>query len=49
LLGRPRCRWDIIEMDRKETLWDGMDLFNIAQDWDKWRVVVNGIMNLRVP
>jgi hypothetical protein len=26
-----------------------MDLFNIAQDWDKWRVVVNGVMNLRVP
>ena len=39
----------LLKWIEKKTLWDGMDLFNIAQDWDKWRVVVNGIMNLRVP
>jgi len=26
-----------------------MDLFNMDQDWDKWRVAVNEVMNLQVP
>jgi hypothetical protein len=29
--------------------WDGMDLINLAQDRDLWRVLVNTVMNLRVP
>jgi hypothetical protein len=33
--GRPRCGWDTIKMDCKETRWNGMDLINMAQDWDK--------------
>jgi hypothetical protein len=30
--------------------WDGgMDWIDMAQDKDRWRVLVNAVMNLRVP
>jgi hypothetical protein len=49
-LGRPRRRLvDNIEMDIEEISWDGVDWIDLAQDRDKWRSVVNAIMNLRVP
>jgi hypothetical protein len=49
-LGRPRCRWvDNIKMDLREIGWDGMDWIDLAQDRDQWRVLVNTVMNLRVP
>jgi hypothetical protein len=49
-LGRPRRRWvDNIKMDFRELGWDGMDWINLAQDRDQWRVIVNAVMNLRVP
>jgi hypothetical protein len=35
-------------MDIRETEMGGMDLINLAQDRDHWRVVVKTVMNLRV-
>jgi hypothetical protein len=49
-LGRPRHRWeDNIKMDRREVGWGGMDWINLAQDRDRWRALVNAVMNLWVP
>jgi hypothetical protein len=48
-LGRARRRWeDSIKMDVQDVGW-GMDWIELAQDRDRWRVVVNAVMNLRVP
>jgi hypothetical protein len=47
--GRPRRRWvDNIKMDLREIGWDGVDWINMAEDRDKWRAVVNMVLNLRV-
>jgi hypothetical protein len=49
-LGRPRRRRkDNIKMDLREAGWGGMDWINLAQDRDRWRALVNRVMNLRVP
>jgi hypothetical protein len=48
-LGRPRCRWeDNIKMDFQDVGWD-MDWIELAHDRDRWRAVVNAVINLRVP
>jgi len=49
-LGRPRYRWEgNIKMDVQEVGWRGMDWMDLAQDRDRWRVLVNAVMNLRAP
>jgi hypothetical protein len=49
-LGRPRRRWeDNIKMGLREVGWGGMDWMNLAEDRDRWRALVNAVMNLRVP
>ena len=49
-LGRPRRRWyDDIKMDLQEVRCGCMDWIDLAQDRDRWREVVNAVMNLRVP
>jgi hypothetical protein len=45
-LGRPRRRWeDNIKMDLKEVGCGGW----MAQDRDRWRALVNEVMNFWVP
>jgi hypothetical protein len=48
-LGRPRRRWEGgIRMDLRETGWGSVEWIKLAQDRDRWRALVNTVMNLRV-
>ena len=47
-LGRPSYKWeDEIKMDFQEVGW-GTDWIDMAQDRDKWRALVNAVMNILV-
>jgi hypothetical protein len=49
-LGRPRRRWaDNIRMDLGEVGWGDVDWTGLAKDRNRWRVLVNSVLNLRVP
>jgi hypothetical protein len=49
-LGRLRRKWvDNIKMDHRELGWGGMDWIDLAQEKDRWRDLVNTIVNLRIP
>jgi hypothetical protein len=48
-LGRSRRGWENnIKMDRRETVFGDVDWIHLAQDRDRWRALVNTVMNLRV-
>jgi hypothetical protein len=48
-LGSPRRRWEEnIKLDFQEMGCEGMDLIDVAQDRNRWRALVNAVMNLRV-
>ena len=49
-LGRPRTRWkDNIKMDLQEIERGGMNWIDLARDRERWRALVNAVMNLGVP
>jgi hypothetical protein len=50
-LGRPRRRWvDNIRMDLGEVGWGDVDWIDVAKyRRNRWRALVNSVLNLRVP
>jgi hypothetical protein len=48
-LGRPRRRWeDGIRMYHREIGLGSVDWIQLAHDRDRWRALVNTVMNLQV-
>jgi hypothetical protein len=48
-LVRHRRRWeDGNRMDLRENGWGCVDWIELAQDRDRWRAVLNAVMNLRI-
>jgi hypothetical protein len=48
--GRSRRRWeDNIKMYLQEVDCEGIDRLDLAQDRDRWRILVNAVMNFRFP
>jgi hypothetical protein len=49
-LGKPRRKWvDNIKKDLQDVGYGSMDWMDVAQDRDRWRALVNAVMNFRVP
>ena len=49
-LGRPRRGWeDNIKMEVQEPGWGAMNWINLTKNRDKWRAVVNAVMNVGFP
>jgi hypothetical protein len=50
LLGRPRRSWvDNVRKDLREEGWGDVGWIGLAQDRNRWRALVNSVLNLRVP
>jgi hypothetical protein len=40
---------DDVKMYLRDIGWDGIDWIDLAKDRDRWRAIVNTVMNLLVP
>jgi hypothetical protein len=48
--GIPGCRWvNNIRMNLGAVGWGDVDWIGLAQDRNRWRVLVNSVLNFRVP
>jgi hypothetical protein len=48
-MGRRKRRWvDNIRMDLEEVGWGDVDWIGLAKDRNRWRALVNLVLNLRV-
>ena len=48
-LERPRCRWGNIKIGLQEMGLRSMGWTDLAQDRDRWRALVDAVMDLRFP
>jgi len=49
-IGKRRRRWEgNIKLDLKEVECGGMDWIEVAKDRDRWRALLNVVLNIRVP
>jgi len=49
-LGKPRHRWeDNIKMDLQKVECGGMGRIELLQDRDRWRALVNAVVNIWFP
>jgi hypothetical protein len=50
VVSRQSRRWvDNVRMDLGEIGWGDVDWIGLAQDRDRWRALVNSVLNLWVP
>jgi hypothetical protein len=50
LQGRPKHRRvDNVRTDLGDLWWGDVDWIGLAQDRNRWRALVNSVLNLRVP
>jgi hypothetical protein len=48
-VARPSCRWvDNVRKDLEEVGWGDVDWIGLAQDKNRWRAVVNSVINFQV-
>jgi hypothetical protein len=47
--GRPRRRWEILLKCIFKKREGGMQWIDLAQNSDRWRAILNAVLNLRVP
>jgi hypothetical protein len=48
-LGRPKHRWVDIRVELGEVGWGDVDWVGLAQDRNRWKALVNSVVNLRDP
>ena len=48
-IKRSRRRWEDNIKDIREVGYESMDWMELAKDRDRWRALLNAVMNLRVP